>query len=162
MDLERRKLRYPTIDRFIDEYEFLSNYYQGKVKFRGITFTTAEHAYQCQKIPERLWARINAIKLARNAKRTVKSLLVDPNRGFPWDQSAWDAKKVDIMREVLKAKFSHPMLWDMLRDTAPAELIEGNTWKDKFWGVPIDHHGFRTGTGQNWLGRLLMEIRDAK
>lgn len=32
-----------------------------------------------------------------------------------------------------------------------AELVESNTWGDRFWGV--DH------AGENWLGRVLMETR---
>lgn len=149
-----------VIDQFSGEYAFLSNFYQGTVKYRGITFTTAEHAYQCQKIPEKLWHKINSIKLARNAKLAVKTMLHDKDRGFAWDQAAWDAKKVDIMLEVLLRKFSNLGLWALLDRTSPAELVEGNTWNDKFWGVPVDRHGFRTKPGENMLGKLLMHIRD--
>jgi predicted NAD-dependent protein-ADP-ribosyltransferase YbiA (DUF1768 family) len=38
--------------------------------------------------------------------------------------------------------------------TKPFELIEGNTWGDKYWGqCPI-------GNGRNELGKILMAIRD--
>ena len=33
------------------------------------------------------------------------------------------------------------------------KLVEGNTWGDRFWGVC-------GGVGLNWLGRLLMQVRD--
>lgn len=149
-----------VVDKFAGEYEFLSNFYQGAVKYKGISFNTAEHAYQCQKIPEKLWHKINAIKTAKNAKMAVKVMLGDPARGFVWNQAEWDAKKVDIMLEILLRKFSNMMHRDRLEMTAPAELIEGNTWGDKFWGVPVDRHGFRTKPGENMLGKLLMHIRD--
>ena len=42
----------------------------------------------------------------------------------------------------------------MLIKTAPAHLIEGNTWHDTFWGV-------YNGKGLNYLGRILEEIRDS-
>ena len=34
----------------------------------------------------------------------------------------------------------------------PHELVEGNTWGDRYWGV-------YNGQGKNWLGRLLMQVR---
>lgn len=151
-----------VIDRFVGEFHFLSNFYPGVVVYDHKKFPSAEHAYQCQKIPGLFWHKICIIKTAANAKRAVHTLLKDPARGFLWDQAEWDKKKIAIMRAVLVAKFSHPMLRDMLNDTAPCELIEGNTWKDRFWGVPVDKHGFRTGTGENHLGKLLMQIRDGK
>jgi ribA/ribD-fused uncharacterized protein len=158
--VEHRRVRGYVIDRFTGEFEFLSNYYEGAVRYKGTKFPSSEHAYQCQKIPPELWHKIIAIKKPSNAKRAVKTLLNDPSRGFQWDQTEWDKIKVQVMREILRVKFSHPMLSDMLRDTKPARLIEGNTWKDKFWGIPVDKHGALTGVGENWLGRLLMEIRD--
>lgn len=36
--------------------------------------------------------------------------------------------------------------------TDDAELVEGNTWGDRYWGV-VD------GVGENRLGKLLMERR---
>lgn len=47
---------------------------------------------------------------------------------------------------------------DALLNTGEAELIEGNTWGDKFWGAVWDKElGW---VGQNWLGKLLMEERE--
>lgn len=42
-----------------------------------------------------------------------------------------------------------------LLDTANKPLIEENWWGDKFWGVCET-----TGEGENWLGRLLMDLRN--
>jgi len=42
---------------------------------------------------------------------------------------------------------------ERLLATGDQELIEGNTWGDRFWGVC-------DGEGQNQLGRLLMELRN--
>jgi predicted NAD-dependent protein-ADP-ribosyltransferase YbiA (DUF1768 family) len=44
-------------------------------------------------------------------------------------------------------------LADRLLLTGDEELIEGNYWHDHIWGVC-------DGTGTNWLGKILMEIRD--
>jgi predicted NAD-dependent protein-ADP-ribosyltransferase YbiA (DUF1768 family) len=57
------------------------------------------------------------------------------------------------MRELLRQKFAKPsILADRLIDTGNCQLIEGNYWGDTFWGVC-------KGKGENWLGKLLMEIR---
>jgi predicted NAD-dependent protein-ADP-ribosyltransferase YbiA (DUF1768 family) len=56
------------------------------------------------------------------------------------------------MRDLLRQKFAHPELRRLLLATGDAELVEGNTWGDRFWGVCA-------GRGQNHLGRLLMAIR---
>jgi predicted NAD-dependent protein-ADP-ribosyltransferase YbiA (DUF1768 family) len=58
------------------------------------------------------------------------------------------------MRECLVAKFGqNPELMQLLKDTGDSILIEGNSWGDQFWGVC-------NSVGKNWLGKLLMEIRD--
>ena len=44
-------------------------------------------------------------------------------------------------------------LREQLLATGEAQLIEGNTWNDTFWGVC-------KGKGQNWLGRILVEVRE--
>jgi len=41
----------------------------------------------------------------------------------------------------------------MLLQTGDEELIEGNKWGDRFWGVC-------KGKGKNNLGKILMKIRD--
>lgn len=59
------------------------------------------------------------------------------------------------MEELLRIKFSgiDPFLTRALLETGDAELIEGNTWNDTFWGVC-------NGEGENNLGRLLMKVRE--
>jgi predicted NAD-dependent protein-ADP-ribosyltransferase YbiA (DUF1768 family) len=58
------------------------------------------------------------------------------------------------MRIILENKFGDYELRERLNSTKGCELIEGNTWGDKFWGqCPL-------GNGRNELGKLLMSIRD--
>ena len=57
------------------------------------------------------------------------------------------------MKAVLGLKFTDLELSEKLLATGDAELIEGNHWNDTFWGVC-------DGVGKNWLGILLMEIRE--
>ena len=57
------------------------------------------------------------------------------------------------MREVLACKFSEERMTNLLLSTGTQELVEGNAWNDRFWGVC-------KGVGQNHLGKLLMELRE--
>ena len=57
------------------------------------------------------------------------------------------------MRGLVRQKFTnHSHLTEMLLLTAPHELEETNHWGDVFWGVC-------DGEGENWLGKILMEVR---
>ncbi len=64
----------------------------------------------------------------------------------------WDNMKVQVMRDVLRIKFSAEPLRSWLIATENDELIEGNDHGDEFWGVC-------DGVGENYLGNLLMELR---
>ncbi len=60
---------------------------------------------------------------------------------------------MDVMRKALFAKFtSHTFLKNKLLETGKRELVERSP-RDSFWGDGGD------GTGQNHLGKLLMELR---
>ena len=66
----------------------------------------------------------------------------------------WDQKRIATMTYLVTQKFTqHPELKAKLLATGNAELIEGNTWHDHFWGVC-------DGRGENHLGRILMMVRD--
>lgn len=57
------------------------------------------------------------------------------------------------MRTLVREKFRNPLLRAMLLATEDVELVEGNSWNDTFWGVC-------KGVGLNWLGQILMKVRD--
>lgn len=135
------------IDKFSGEYAFLSNFYPCSIMFEGIVYPTAEHAFQAAKALDQLSRRrIASAGTPAEAKRMGRAVKLRPD---------WESIKIDIMRRVLKEKFRNPDLLRRLRETTHEPLIEGNTWNDTFWGQ-VD------GKGKNWLGKLLMEIRDAK
>lgn len=50
-------------------------------------------------------------------------------------------------------KMSEPKLRSQLLSTGTAELVEGNWWNDRYWGVC-------NGRGENHLGKILMRIRE--
>lgn len=133
------------IDSFTGKYRFLSNFSPSRVEFEGDVYPTVEHAYQAAKTNDRHERKqIRNARTAGIAKRYGQRLKLKPN---------WDQRKVEIMRGLLIKKFQDPDLMAKLKATSPAILIEGNSWGDQFWGVS-------NGSGLNWLGVLLMQIRD--
>lgn len=130
---------------FTGEHRFLSNFYKAKVRYEGIVYPTAEHAFQAAKSTDRIVRlTVGNLPTPSEAKRYGRrKVTLRPN---------WDGIKVGIMRDVLRAKFSAPHLAKQLLETGDAELIEQNDWGDKYWGKVGNQ-------GENWLGRVLMEIR---
>ena len=132
------------IEGFRDEYRFLSNFYPSPLFFNGISYPTAEHAYQAQKTyDEAIRQKIASLPYPGAAKKYGAKLPLSP---------AWDYQRLAVMEQVLITKFTDPILMKKLLGTSPAILEETNFWGDIFWGVC-------NGVGLNKLGSILMTIR---
>lgn len=135
------------IDRFREEYEFLSNFYPAKVKYDGILYDNSEGAYQAQKCKNYEDRKIFSEMYSDEAKRFGRQVEI---------REDWDEIKVQVMEEVVAAKFEqNPLLAKRLLETGEKYLAEGNYWHDVFWGVDQN-----TGEGKNHLGIILMELRE--
>ncbi|MHB2019734.1 MAG: NADAR family protein [Candidatus Xenobia bacterium] len=134
----------PCIDRFDGPHAFLSNFYPSPVTWDGITFPTVEHAFQAAKCVEREdQLAIAAAATPGKAKKLGKKA---------WMRENWQDERLGVMEALLCQKFDNEELAQRLLETGGADLVEGNTWGDRFWGVD-------GGEGKNHLGRLLMRIR---
>ena len=134
-----------TVHFFHGPYRFLSNFYLSTIHWERRSYPTAEHLFQARKTTNEVdheWVReAPSVSGAKHRGRRVTC------------RPGWNDIRIDVMREVLEAKFSqHPNLAKKLLETGDQELIEGNFWGDTFWGVYL-------GSGQNNLGKLLMELR---
>jgi ribA/ribD-fused uncharacterized protein len=147
------KLLLETVERkqreicgFFEEYRFLSNFYEVPVTYGGLTYQNNEAAFQAQKCQ------------TEEEKRGFTALT--PSKAKYWGRRVdlrpdWEEVKVGIMEEIVRAKFTqNETLAVRLINTGDRELIEGNTWRDTFWGVSM-----KTRKGQNHLGRILMKVR---
>lgn len=134
-----------TIRSFRGENGFLSNMFDCPVTVGGITYRSSESAFQAQKSMDLAVRQRFAALTGAKAKQAGKTVAL---------RADWETAKVGLMRDVLVAKFSqNPELAERLLATGDAELIEGNTWGDTFWGVDSKKGG------RNELGKLLMELR---
>ena len=130
------------IKEFKGDYFFLSNFYIAPVIYQGIRFENNEAAFQSAKCPERMR------EFSSLSPQSAKSL------GRKVDLRAdWETVKYEVMYEICLAKFSqNPDLFEKLIKTGNAELVEGNSWGDRVWGVC-------RGVGENHLGKILMKVR---
>jgi len=135
---------------FDGEHEFLSNFYPCEVFYAGRLWATSEHAYQAAKfasdVDKDIIAQCRTPGRAKLAAEKMK-----PRIRPEWD----DLLKLEVMEDILHIKFHYPAMRKKLHATGKVELIEGNTWRDTFWGVC-------NGTGHNWLGNILMVIRSKR
>lgn len=133
-----------SITAFAGDHRWLSNFWYARVTLDGVSYPTVENAYQAAKTLN-LEARHQFERCTPgDAKRLGKRLVL---------RADWDRVKLAVMRDLIAQKFARgTRLADQLLTTGTAELVEGNRWGDRYWGVC-------QGEGQNHLGRLLMEQR---
>lgn len=133
-----------AITEFRDKYAFLSNFYPCVIHYAGYTFQNSEAAFQAAKCPARMAEFCHLDPSA--AKKFGRKVDIRPD---------WEEVKEKVMLEICWAKFTqNPELRDRLLATGDRELIEGNTWGDRIWGVC-------GGVGENKLGKILMLVRYA-
>lgn len=140
------------ITSFMEEYRFLSNFYQSPVAYGGLTYPNAEAAFQAQKCQkEEDKVKYTLIKNPVVAKRMGKK---EPDLPANWREISYG-----IMLEIIRAKFSVPEMAEKLLSTGDAELMEGNNHHDNLWGNCACPR-CAAKTGENRLGRILMQVRE--
>jgi hypothetical protein len=139
---------------FFYEQDFyvLSNFSAFTLAWKGIRFDTSEAAYHWEKFTgdsgEAQLTRYY-IETAPSAHEAFKIAGDNKQHRRP----DWDAVKVDIMRDILRAKVAqHEYVRRKLLATGDRELIE-DSWRDDFWGWGPNRDG------RNQLGKLWMQVR---
>lgn len=136
-----------TIHQFKGEYGWLSNFADCTIEYEGKTYPSVEHAYISAKSNESEWkdlcssGEFNAGPLKKLSKEIEL-------------RDDWEKVKLEIMGKLLSNKFSQEPFKTKLIQTDNKYIEEGNWWGDEFWGV-----SFKSGKGDNNLGRMIMLIR---
>ena len=121
----------------------MSNFFLHPIIVDGCTYRTNEHAFQAMKTFDHLERmRIATAETPGASKRMGRRVALRPD---------WEKVKDEVMLSIVRCKFQDKELAGMLIATGDAELVEGNTWGDRYWGVD--------GTGKNRLGEILMKVR---
>lgn len=143
-----KKKELKDIWSFSGPYRFLSNFYPVSIVYDAIQYPTVEHAFQASKTLDRDQRLVCACKsTAAAAKRFGQIVKL---------RDDWNDVRINVMHTLLRMKFdlaANPALAKSLLDTCLVQLVEGNTWGDRFWGVC-------SGAGENNLGKLLMLVRE--
>jgi ribA/ribD-fused uncharacterized protein len=129
-------------------YGEFSNFAPYPIQIDGKLYPTSEHYFQAEKFLDESYREgIRDAASPREAARLGRS------REFPI-RGDWESVKVDVMRRAVRTKFSsHAQLLELLLSTGNEQIIEAAAG-DFFWGAGVD------GSGSNWLGRILMEVRE--
>ena len=167
------ELNNSPIDSFRYKYMCFSNFSSHEVTYKGITYKNSEAAFQAQKFKDenvkRLFKSLDPSKA--KALGRAKIIFLNPEGEYYKNKlpsgigqrsnefikhtmkSDWDKIRVEEMYQIVKNKYEQNQdIKEVLLSTGERELIEGNTWGDKFWGKVA-------GVGSNFLGRILMQIR---
>ena len=136
-----------------DAFGFLSHFHPAPVVLDEVLWPTVEHYYQFQKSFDPLYrSAVRAAEHPARVKKLAQALGRESTSAQP--RPDWFAVKRDVMRRADAAKFAqHADLARRLVGCGTAALIEDSPY-DAFWGIGRD------GAGENWAGRILMEVRD--
>lgn len=133
-----------------DPYGCFSNFSRHPVIFQEKEWRTVEHYYQAQKFHNTQQDEI--MEIIRNCDSPEKAAATGRNPQYRL-RPDWDQVKQGIMTEAVWQKFTrHQDIQKILLDTGEEYLVE-NSPTDYYWGCG------ENGTGQNQLGRILMEVR---
>ena len=142
---------------FISGKCFLSNFFKCAMRYNGFDYKSSEQCWQAQKAlicnDPIAMAEIKSAKEPLDAKRAGDRII---------ENDHWRRIKIDKMIDILQHKFrQNRELYYMLINTRPFNLIEASL--DGFWGAHCKLYSVAlqegTWTGQNILGRILVDIR---
>lgn len=132
------------INKFRGANRFLSNFYETSIEWEGLVYPSSEAAFQAAKTLDQEDRKRFQTMVPTIAKREGYKVKLREN---------WEDIKIDVMYQIVLAKFSqNEFLKQKLITTGREWLEEGNTWGDRTWGT-VD------GIGNNYLGKVLMAVR---
>lgn len=157
---EDTEIALPTLEKYkssdAEELKFnrfseLSNYYDCTVFFDGRTYLSSEAAFQSMKTTDSSIRDKFSNLTPDESKALGRKVKLRPD---------WETVKVDIMRDIVLAKFSQNQdCKDELLKTKGYNLVEDTTgWHDCVWGRCYCR--MCRGVGENHLGKILTSIRE--
>lgn len=135
---------------FSSAFYCFDNFSAHQVTLWGITFPTAEYAYQWKKFSQ-VRPDVAAMILAAPSPEAVYDISRMHKASQP---ETWRNEKLDVMEEIISAKIEqHDDVREALKRSGQRKIIENSPF-DSFWGAGSD------GQGQNMLGKTWMKLRD--
>jgi ribA/ribD-fused uncharacterized protein len=130
-----------------ETFSEFSNFAPFPIELDGQSWPSTEHYYQAQRFTDpEMQEKIRAAKKPVIAKKLAQK------HGYK-ARADWAEVKDAVMERAVRCKFEqHAAVRELLLSTGDEDLAE-SVLNDYYWGVGAD------GTGQNRLGKLLMQIR---
>lgn len=140
-----------------DSYGWLGNMSPYPVTFEGEKYNTTEALFQCLRFKDQ-----EVIKEIRDQKSPMAAKMIAKKHKNKMLVSPLSNQDLDNMRLVLNLKVQqHPNLKTDLLRTKEHQIIEDCSKRPRgsglFWGAAFKNNSW---IGENWLGKLWMEIRD--
>lgn len=133
------------IKNFRGENHFLSNFCTAPILWDGVFYMNNEAAFQSAKLLSKEERRAFSMLDPTTAKRQGRKVQLRPD---------WEKVKYDIMYDIVKTKFEqNEALKIKLLATGDQYIHEENSWGDRVWGTV-------NGVGKNYLGKILMKVRE--
>lgn len=144
---------------FAGRFSPLSNHYPQPIEIDNLTYASSEHYYQHQKcLSSGDQKAAAAVLLAAEPEDAMAA-------GFAVKQTPeWTKEEgIRIMEKAIRAKFNCEHMKAKLKLTGTRQLVEAT--RNKLWGIGqpfTSPNVLQPGTysGQNFLGKLLMKLRD--
>ena len=146
-----------------EEYGCFSNWYAAEFEYAGKKYANSEQFMMYQKAMVFSQYDLADQIMATNDPQECKNL--GKTTFSNWDGDFWDKVSYPIVKRGVKAKFvQNPDIRRELLMTENALLAECSK-NDTKWGIGIDIEDDRRfnvseWNGKNYLGRILMEVRD--
>jgi ribA/ribD-fused uncharacterized protein len=136
---------------FAGELAFLSNCYviEGGIEYEGVLYPSVENAFQAAKTCDPEERKFFETVAPTQARRYGQKVTM---------RERWDYHRVNVMQELVRAKFENPDLQQKLLATGDEPLGETNKTHDNYWGS-CQCARCKGALGLNWLGRILMTVR---
>lgn len=146
--IEHKHEQMPYKGRFVHNWFSNMTLLSNTITFAGLEFNSVENAYQAAKCADKSDVSKFVDITPQASKRLGKAVKL---------RKDWDEVKIKIMAELIKQKFEkNADQFELLMSTGNSVIVEFNNWNDTFWGASV-----QTGDGQNNLGIILMNLRDA-
>lgn len=135
-----------------------SNWHKSEFDYLGIWFNCAEQAMMYEKAMLFDDTEI-AEKILQSSEPSEQKKLGKKVKNF--DGKIWDGTKVQIVKEILKCKFSqNDDLYDELLRYEGSEFVEASPY-DRIWGIGYSEQDALDNInnwGENLLGKILTEL----
>lgn len=138
----------------------LSNWYKQQFIHKGITFNCSEQAFMYEKALL-FGDRETAAEILKAEHPSEQKAL--GRKILRFDDRTWDKFKYDIVKDILRSKFSTILANKNFLKSLKGKIIVEASPFDRVWGIGYEEHNAMDNIddwGENLLGKILTELSE--